>query len=174
MNRARFALAATLVGSLVAGTVFAGQAAQQPMTSVLAGKKFTPPIKGQADVEFTKPVTKREKDMVVTRITVRNASNAPIPRLTIDETWYDKIGNTVGGGKGVINGLLQPGEIQTVTIETPYNTKFNSNNYNFSHANGTVKPKRVDKLEGANDDTDAKKAPATKKAPAAKKAPAKK
>ena len=32
-----------------------------PMTSVLAGKKFTPPIKGEADVDFTKPVTKRDR-----------------------------------------------------------------------------------------------------------------
>ena len=31
------------------------------MTSVLAGKKFTPPFKGQAEVDFTKPVTKNEK-----------------------------------------------------------------------------------------------------------------
>ena len=38
------------------------------MTSVLAGKKFTPPFKGQAEVDFTKPVTKNEKGMVTTTI----------------------------------------------------------------------------------------------------------
>ena len=75
--------------------------AAPPMTSVLAGKKFTPPIKGQADVEFTKPVTKNEKDMVVTTIMVKNTSPAPIARLTVDETWYDKAGDLVAGGKGV-------------------------------------------------------------------------
>ena len=50
-----------------------------------------------------------------------------------------------------INGLLQPGEIQTITIETPYNPKMNSNNWNFAHANGTVKPAKVklEKLDGA-------------------------
>ena len=152
MNRVRFALAAALVStSLVAGSALAGQGQAQPMQSVLAGKKFTPPIKGQAEVEFTKPVTKKEKDMVITKITVRNSSAGPIGRLTIDETWYDKAGQTVGGGKGVINGLLQAGEIATVTIETPWKAGFLSNNYNFSHANGTVKPKRVDKIEAPKD-----------------------
>ena len=46
-------------------------------------------------------------------------SAAPIPQLTIDETWYDKANNVIGGGKGVINGLLQPGEVQTIEIRTP-------------------------------------------------------
>ena len=75
MNRARLIVAATLVGaSLVA--VHAQTPATPPMTSVLAGKKFTAPIKGPAEVELTKPVTKKEKDMVITKIQVRNASAA--------------------------------------------------------------------------------------------------
>ena len=157
MNRARFAFAAALIGaSLVSGSVLAQTQAPPPMTSVLAGRKFTPPIRGQADVDFTKPVTKREKDMVVTRITVKNTSNAPIPRLTVDETWYDKSGGLVTGGKGVVNGLLQPGEIKTIEIQTPYNPKMSANNYNFSHANGTVKPHRVDKLVEAGKEPAAK------------------
>jgi hypothetical protein len=153
MNRARVAFSATLVAlTLVTGTALAGQAAQTPpMTSVLAGKKFTPPLKGEAVIEFTAPVTKREKDMVVTRVTVRNASVAPVPRLTISETWYDKGGAIVTGGKGGINGLLQPGEIQVITIETPYNAKMNGNQFNFTHANGTVKPAKVAKLEVPKD-----------------------
>jgi hypothetical protein len=149
MNRVRLTVAATLVAGTFATAAALAQTAP-PMSPVLAGKKFTPPLKGAADVDFTKPDTKREKEMVVTRIKVRNASNAPIARLTITETWYDKGGATVGGGKGVINGLLQPNEVQTITIETPYNTKMSANNFNFSHANGTVpKPHRVDKLEAA-------------------------
>jgi hypothetical protein len=157
MNRARVALGATLVATmLTAGAALAQQA--PPMTQVLAGKKFTPPIKGEAVIEFTAPVTKREKDLVVTRITVRNAAVAPVPRLTIAETWYDAGGGIVTGGKGSVNGLLQPGEIQTITISTPYNPKMKSNNYNFTHANGTVKPQKVAKLE-AEGDAAAKDAP---------------
>ncbi len=153
MHPARMALAATIVATAFAGSAFgqapAAQAPPQapPMTSVLAGKKLTPPIKGEALVEFTQPVTKREKDMVVTRVTVRNAAIAPIPRLTVDEIFYDKGGAVVMSGKGTINGLLQPGEIRTIVIETPYNAKMASQNWMFAHANGTVKTKKVPKLD---------------------------
>ena len=163
MNRARYALAATLLGASLVCTVIAAQTTPTPpMTSVLAGKKFTPPLKGAADVQFTKPVTKKVKDLVVTTFQIKNMSKAPIARLTVDETWYDDKGNVVTGGKGVI-GILQPGEVQTMRIETGWNPKMKANNYNFSHANGTVsKPKKVDKLDDDKEPA-AKNASATKK-----------
>ena len=65
-------------------------------------------------------------------------SPAPIPRLTIDETWYDKNNKIIPGGKGVVNGLLQPGEIQTSKSERPSNPKMTRSMLQFSHANGTV------------------------------------
>jgi len=149
MNRARLTVAATLVAaSFVA--VHAQTPAAPPMTSVLAGKKFTPPFKGQADVDFIKPVTKNVKGMVTTTIQVKNTTNAPLLRLTVDETWYDKAGGLVTGGKGVVN-RLEPGEVATVKIETPFDPKMSANNYNFTHANGTVKPHRVDKFTTAGE-----------------------
>src|SRR5215203_3118818 len=106
MNRARVAFSATLVATtLVAGTVLAGQTSQNPpMTSVLAGKKFTPPIRGEALVEFTQPVTKAQpgKNMVITTIKVKNSSAAPIARLQVTETWYDAGGGIITSGRGVI------------------------------------------------------------------------
>ena len=164
MTRARLALAASFVVASAATTVVLAQTPQAPpMTSVLAGKKFNPPFKGQAEVDFTKPVTKRDKDMVVTTLQVKNNMNAPLLRLTIDETWYDKAGGLVTGGKGVVN-KIEPGEVATVKIETPFNAKMSANNYNFSHANGTVKPHRVEKMAGG-----AEKEPAAKPATAKKK-----
>jgi len=164
MNRARFALAATLAGAcLMAGTALAEQATQAPpMQSVLAGKKFTPPLKGVAEIEMSKATTKKEKDLVVTTFEVKNMSKAPIARLTCDETWYDEKGTVIGGGKGVISGMLQPGEVQTMRIESGWNAKMKSNNYNFSHPNGTVKVKQVAKLDDG-------KEPAAKNAAAKKK-----
>ncbi len=151
MIRARFAVAATLVTTtLYADAALAAQATQAPpMTSVLAGKKFTPPLKGEALVEFTQPVTKAlpGQSLVLTTIKVRNQSAAPIARLQVAETWYDKAGAIVAGGKGLINGMLQPGEIQTIEIRTPYSAKMSSNNWNFTHANGTVKVAKVKTLE---------------------------
>ena len=163
MIRVPATFAATLIGaSLLASTIHAQTAQAPPMTSVLAGKKFTPPIRGQADVEFTKPVTKKEKSEVVTRIVVKNISNAPIPRLTVSETWYSKDSQMVGGSKGYINGLLQPGEVKTIEIHTPYDPKMSSNNWNFSHANGTVKTHLVKSLDVPKD-LAAKPAPIKKK-----------
>lgn len=168
MNRARFVLAATLAGSSLVGVCAFAQTTPPPqapeMKSVLAGKKFTPPFKGQAEVDFTKPVSKNVKGMVTTTLQVKNNAPAPLLRLTVDETWYDKSGGLVTGGKGIVN-RLEPGEIATVKIETPYDAKMNANNYNFSHANGTVKPHRVDKLVagGTEKEPAAKPASSTKK-----------
>lgn len=181
MNRARFAVAATLVSTtLSAGAAVAGQAAtttsQQPLQSVLAGKKLTPPIRGEAVVEWVEPATKREKDTVVSKITVRNASAGPIARFTINETWYDKSGVIVTGGRGIVNGLLQPGEVQTITIETPWKAGMSGYQRQFAHANGTIKQVKVKSLGAPAATTTAGK-PATttgKKEPAAKPATVKK
>jgi hypothetical protein len=160
MNRARLTLAATLVGaSLVA---VHAQTPAPPMTSVLAGKKFSPAFKGQAELDYTKPVTKREKDMVVTTIMVKNNAAGPLLRLTIDETWYDAAGGLVTGGKGIVN-RLEPGEVATVKIETPFNAKMKANNYNFTHANGTIKPHAVPKLTAGGEKEPAAKPAAAKK-----------
>jgi hypothetical protein len=180
MNRVRIAAAATLVSTtMYAGAALAAQAttttpsSSAPLQPVLAGKKITPPVRGEASVEFTQPATKAisGQNKVQTTIKVRNNSAAPIARLQITETWYDKGGAIVAGGKGVINGLLQPGEIQTIVIETPYNPKMSSNAWNFSHANGTVKTSKVKTLDdkSAASTTAGAKEPAAKPATTAKK-----
>jgi hypothetical protein len=167
MKRVHVAVAATLISTtMFAGGVGAAQAPPQ-LQPVLAGKKIVPPLKGEASVEFTQPVTKAlpGQNKVETTIKVRNASTAPIARLQVAETWYDAAGAIVAGGKGTINGLLQPGEIGTITINTPYNAKMKSNNWNFTHANGTVHPAKVKSLEDPNE-------PAAKPGGTAKGAPA--
>ena len=167
MTRVRSTVVATLVGAGLIGVTVLAQTAPD-MKPILAGKSFTPPAQGQVEVDYTKPVTKRDKDMVVTKIQVRNTMKAPIARLTVDETWYDKGGALVTGSKGIINGLLQPDEVQTVEIRTPFDAKMSANNYNFSHANGAVKVHAVKSLDAPKDA--AKDAPAKPVAkPAAKK-----
>jgi len=166
MNRARFVVAATLAGVSLVGVSLLAQTAQAPeMKSVLQGKKFTPPIKGAADIDYVKSPTRREGTTLVTKILVKNTSTAPIPRLKVSETWYDKDGNMIPGGDAVINGLLQPGEIATLEIRTPVNPKMAQSMMQFSHANGTVpKPHPVKTLDAPG----AAKEPATKAASATK------
>lgn len=152
MNRVHFAVAATLISTtMFAGAVVAAQSTH--LEPVLAGRKIVPPLRGEAQIEYTQPVTKPlpGKSLVQTQIKVKNTSPSPIARLMVAETWYDGAGAIVAGGRGVINGLLQPGEIQTITIETPYSSKMKSNNWNFTHANGTVKLEKVKTLEAPAD-----------------------
>jgi len=158
MTRARLIFAATLLGAgMTAGTLLA-QGNQPPLEPILSGRgSFTPPLRGSAEVNYTNPSLKREKDTVVIKIDVKNMSNAPIARLRIDETWYDKAGATIAGGTGAVNGLLQPGEIKTVTIEMPANKNLASDKMQFTHANGSVNAHKVPKL---TDDT--KQAPKKK------------
>jgi hypothetical protein len=164
MIRARFVFAATLVtAGLAAGSLLAQAPAAPDFKPILAGKDFKPPVRGAAEVEFTKPVIKREGDTVVEKIEVKNMSTQPIARLTIEAIYYDKAGTVIANGRGFINGLLGAGKVQTVTVETPFSPKMNSSNYKFSHANGTITPTKVDKIE----DPDAPAAPAKgSKAPA--------
>jgi hypothetical protein len=167
MTRARFLVAATLAGASLLGVSALAQTTQAPeMKSVLAGKKFTPPLKGAADIDYVKSPTRRDGTTLITKIMVKNTSNAPIPRLRVVETWYDKDGNMIPGGDAAINGLLQPGEVGTLEIRTPVNTKMAQSMIQFSHANGTVpKPRSVKALDAVN----SAKEPAAKPASATKK-----
>ena len=150
--RARFTIGAMLMMAGMFGLELVAQTTTTqpqapPLTSVLAGRKLTPPIRGEAALEFMDPKPERIKDMVITKMVVRNASSGPIARLVINETWYDKGGATVTAGRGSINGLLQPGEIATVTIETPWKLGMQGFQRQYAHANGSIKPVRVKQLE---------------------------
>ncbi|HSK11110.1 MAG TPA: hypothetical protein VK911_16125 [Vicinamibacterales bacterium] len=142
LNRAFLALA--LVAAFLAGTALAtAQAA--PATQTRA--KFVDTVRGPADIQYLKPVTKREKDTIVTTIQIKNVSPKAIARLTIEEFWYDAGGNPVTGDKQWVKKPLMTGETTTIVLRTPVNPNMNRNSYKFSHANGDVKPKQVSKFE---------------------------
>jgi hypothetical protein len=146
MNRARFAIIAAL--ATVAGThLLAQQTPKAPeFKSVLANRKVQPPFKGQAEVEFMAS-SKRNGDVVTTTMKVKNLSTGPIQRLTVSETWFDKSNNIVAGGQGSLEKMLEPGTVETLTIQTQWNAKMNGNGWAFTHANGTVKPHKVAKID---------------------------
>jgi hypothetical protein len=151
MTRARVAFAAGVAATALCGTVMiAGQQAPN-LPTVLAGKKFTPPIKGEAVIEYTTPKTARKGESVITAIMVRNLSPAPIARLTVNEVWYQKDGSVLTAGRAVINGLLQPREVQTMEITTPWKAGMGSFQRRFSHANGDVKLNLVKTLDAPKD-----------------------
>ncbi len=150
MNRLNRALAALSIcgGLLVAAAPLCAQEQKpsQPLKPILSGK-FVPPIRGQAEVQHTPPKVTRKGKEVVTVIQVKNVSNAPIAGFKCDETWYDKSSALVPGGDSFkYNKLFQPGEIITVTLTDEVDARMFQNNYLFSHANGTIKAKKVPKF----------------------------
>jgi hypothetical protein len=105
------------------------------------------PVRGIAEIQYVRPVIKREKDVIVTTITVKSVSTAPIARLTLEEFWYDAAGNPVTGDKQFLKKPLMPGETATLVLRTPVKENMKGNQLKFSHQNGTVKTKVVTKFE---------------------------
>ena len=137
------ALAAAL-GFLIAPVAFA----QTPAPAAPAApRKLISPFRGEASVEFTKPVTKRVGANIVTTLTIKNTSPGPLAGFRLEENWADKTGNLAGGDIYRHPKPFMPEEVINVTLTTPFNSRMTSNSYNFIHANGNVKPKAVPKIE---------------------------
>jgi uncharacterized protein YcfL len=127
----------------IAQTQTAGQTAQaQPPSPV----KWVNPIRGTAQIQYTRPQTKRVKDQAVTTVMVKNVSNGPIAKLKVEEFWWDRNGNPVVSNQAFSKKPVMPGEVVTFTLTTPYSASMNANNCKFSHAYGDIKPQLVPKL----------------------------
>jgi len=131
------------VVALSGGLLLSGStaSAQAPATKLIA------PVRGVAEIGYVKPVSKREGNMIVTTIRVKNLSSGAIAGLKVDEFWYDKAGEPVTGAQPFrYRKPLQPGEIIDVILKVPTNPKMSSNQYKFEHANGQIKAKLLPKL----------------------------
>ena len=142
-NRALLALA--VVAAILTGASIA--LAQAAPAAPASTTKWVDTLKGEAEIQYIadKP-TVRKDGTIVTRFQVRNMSNKAIARLTIEEFWYDKSGNPVSGDKKFIKKPLMAGETGEILLETPKQPNMDRNSFKFSHANGTVKPKKVAKF----------------------------
>jgi len=131
------ALALTAGLLLTEGTA----SAQAPATKLIS------PVRGEAELGYLKPVTKREGNMIVTTIKVKNLAAGPIAGLKVDEFWYDKGGEPVTGAQPFrYRKALMPGEVIDVVLKVPTNPKMDRNQYKFEHANGAIKTKLLPKL----------------------------
>lgn len=137
------ALAAAL-GFVFAPVAFAQTPAPAAQT---APRKLISPFRGDATVEFTAPSTKRNGANIVTTMVIKNTSPGPLAGFRLEESWSDATGNLAGGDVYRHPRPFMPNEVITVTLTTPFNARMKSNSYNFIHANGNVKPKRVPKID---------------------------
>ena len=119
--------------------------AQEPAAT--GGTKLISPVRGTAEIGYLTPVSKREGNMVVTTIKIKNMASAPIAGLKVDEFWYDKAGEPVTGAQPFrYRKPLMPGEVIDVVLRVPTNPRMSSNQYKFEHSNGTIKATRLPKL----------------------------
>jgi hypothetical protein len=161
MNGQRQTLLA-IAGAIVLGTSLV--AAQAKPTAPVSPRPATPrpsdegqapkpagklvaPFRGEAEMHYTKPVTKAAGNMIVTTMRVMNAANAPLAGFKVDEFWYDAKGNPVTGARTFRHPRpLQPGEVINVVLEVPRHPDMQRNQYRFEHANGKIKPVAKPKL----------------------------
>lgn len=132
---------AAAIGLVITPAAFA----QTPAPA--APRKLISPIRGEASVEFTRANTTRKGANVITVMVIKNTSSQPIAGFRLEESWADKSGNLAGGDVYRHPKPFMPGEVITVTLTTPTNPRMVSNSFNFVHANGTVKPRLVPKIE---------------------------
>ena len=156
MNRSGRLLVLLAGVTLVAAVASAEQAkpavnppasATQKPNDESAPKKLVPPVRGEALIGYLKPVTKQEKNMIVTTIKIKNLSPGAIAGLKVVEFWYDKDGNPVTGSQPFRwRKPLQPGEVIEVELKVPTDPRMDRNQYKFEHANGTIKTTKLPKL----------------------------
>jgi hypothetical protein len=140
----RTVVLAAAIGFVITPAAFA----QTPAPAAPAApRKLISPIRGEASVEFTRPNTTRKGANVTTIMVIKNTSAQPIAGFILEESWADKSGNLAGGDVYRHPKPFMPGEVITVTLTTPANPRMASNSFNFKHANGTVKPRSVPKIE---------------------------
>jgi hypothetical protein len=127
----------------------AGSTAQSGQAPA-ARPRLVAPVRGVAQINFTKPVVKRGKvggkDFVITTMQIMNTATGPIAGLKVDDFWYDRAGAPLPSDSYRHPRPLAPGEVVTVTLETPADPRMNRNQWQFSHANGEIKPTLVAKM----------------------------
>jgi hypothetical protein len=114
-----------------------------------ARPKLVSPVRGEAQIQYLKPVVRAEGNMIVTTIKVKNVMQAPIAGFKVDEFWYDKGGAPVTGSPTFRHPKpLQPGQVIDVVLRVPRLPGMEQmrNQFKFEHANGTIKPVPVPKL----------------------------
>jgi hypothetical protein len=149
MDRQRHMLLALAGVAMFAAGVAADQSratTPAPAAQAPAGGRRTlaAPVRGEASLGYLKPVikagkTKNGQDGIITTFRLKNLAAGAIAGLQVEEFWYNKAGDPVTGANYRHRTPLQPGEVVTVVLETPRQPNMDRNQYQFKHANGTIK-----------------------------------
>jgi len=162
----RFAFASSVIALLAFGvvSVFAqskpaqapaskaaapAASAAAPQQAPAAPAKFVKLLKGTADIQFIPSPSKKVGNEIVTVLKIKNLSNTAVSLLKVDEYWYNK-GNppqVITGDSQAYRKPFMPGEVIELTMKSPWKPDIGASQYQFSHAGGQVKLKKVTKFE---------------------------
>ena len=159
MKRFAFASSVTVLVALAAAFVVAqGKSAQVPAAKATAPTtaqapaapaKFVKMLKGTADIQFMQISSAKVGNDIVTVLRIKNLSPLAVSLLKVDEYWYDtgKPPMVVTGDSQPWRKPLMPGEVIEIKMKSPYKANLFMSQYQFSHAGGEVKVKRVKKFD---------------------------
>jgi len=150
-------LVLSLAGVALLTAVAAGQAGKPAVTPPAAStqkpndegapRKLVAPVRGEAEIGYLAPISRREGKMVVTTIRIKNLSSGAIAGLKVDEFWYNKGGDPVTGAPSFRwRKPLQPGEVIDVVLRVPTHPQMDRPIYKFEHQNGKIKTTLLKKL----------------------------
>jgi hypothetical protein len=114
-----------------------------------AKAKWVAPIKGDATVQMIKSDSKHVGKEIVTNFKIKNVSSGAIALFRIDEYWYNngQKPEMVTGDTQRYMKPIMPGEIIEMTTRSPAKPGAARSQWSFSHANGKIVPKVVNKFD---------------------------
>ena len=104
-------------------------------------------IRGPGQVGYLQPISRRQRNEMVTTFRVQNTSTNALAGFSVDEFWYDRAGETVAGGSFRMPRPFLPGQIIEVEIRIPRDRRMARNNYEFSHKNGVVEATLFEEMD---------------------------
>ena len=104
-------------------------------------------IRGPGQVGYLQPISRRQRNEMVTTFRVQNTSTNALAGFSVDEFWYDRAGDTVAGGSFRMPRPFLPGQIIEVEIRIPRDRRMARNNYEFSHKNGVVEATLFEEMD---------------------------
>ena len=123
-------------------------AAANALTSRFANSDITliPTVRGQANVEYTQPATRRRANFMVTTFRIRNQAANAIAGFQVDEFWFDDDGNTVTGDRVRFREPILAGQVVDIELQVPRVASMARSNYRFTHQNGDIELALVEEL----------------------------
>ena len=104
-------------------------------------------IRGPGQIGYLAPVTRRERNEIVTTFRIKNISDGALAGFKVDEFWYDNDGDTVTGDSYRMQRPFLVDQIIEVTLRVPNDSRMERSNYEFSHQNGMVEANLFDEME---------------------------